>query len=58
MTTRAARFLTLLVPYSGARPAITGRVMSLTSAGYVVDVTIGTHVERVTLTRAGGDRRR
>jgi len=50
LTTRAARFLTLLVPYSGARPAISGKVVSLTSTGYVVDVTIGSHVERVTVT--------
>lgn len=53
VTTRAARFLTLLVPYSGARPAISGRVVSLTSTGYIVDVTIGTHVERVTVTSTG-----
>ena len=50
---RAARFLTLLVPYSGTKPVVTGRVISLTSAGYVVDVTIGTHTERVTLTTSG-----
>jgi len=50
---RAARFLTLLVPYSGTRPAISGRVVSLTSTGYVVDVTIGTHVERVTVNTSG-----
>ena len=52
-TTRSARFLTLLVPYTGPRPAISGRVVSLTSTGYIVDVTIGTHVERVTVTSTG-----
>ena len=40
-------------PVHGAKPAITGRVVSLTSAGYVVDVTIGTLTERVTLTSSG-----
>ena len=50
---RAARFLTLLVPYSGTRPSIAGRVVSLTSTGYIVDVTIGSHKERVTVTTSG-----
>jgi hypothetical protein len=53
VTARSARFLTLLVPYSGARPAISGRVVSLTSTGYIVDVTIGTHTERVTINTSG-----
>lgn len=50
---RSARFLTLLVPYTGTKPVITGRIVNLTSAGYVVDVTIGTRTERVTLTSSG-----
>ena len=54
----AARFLTLLVPYSGARPTIAGRVVSLTSTGYIVDVTIGTHRERVTVNDERSDDRR
>ena len=46
---RAARYLTLLVPYSGTRPIIRGHVVSLTSTGFVVDVTIGSRTERVTV---------
>ena len=46
---RTARFLTLLVPYGGARPAISGRIVKLTSTGYVVDVRIGSRVERITV---------
>ncbi len=53
VSARAARFLTLLVPYTGTKPVIAGRIVSLTSAGYVVDVTIGTHTERVTLASSG-----
>ena len=46
---RSARYLTLLVPYSGARPAISGHVVRLNADGYVLDVTIGTHKERLTV---------
>uniref|UniRef100_UPI00404A353D hypothetical protein n=1 Tax=Candidatus Limnocylindrus sp. TaxID=2802978 RepID=UPI00404A353D len=46
---RSARFLTLLVPYVGAMPTITARVVSLSSSGYVVDVTIGSRTERITV---------
>lgn len=46
---KAARYLTLLVPYSGTRPVIRGKVVSLTSSGFVVDVTIGSRTERVTV---------
>lgn len=48
---RSARYLTLLVPYSGARPAISGRVVRLASDGYVVDVSIGSRLERLTVSR-------
>jgi hypothetical protein len=44
-----ARFLTLLVPYTGTMPTITARVVSLSSSGYVVDVTIGSRTERITV---------
>ena len=37
------------MPYTGTKPVITGRVVNLTSTGYVVDVTIGTRTERVTV---------
>ncbi len=46
---RNARFLTLLVPYTGTMPTITARVVSLSSSGYVVDVTIGSRTERITV---------
>lgn len=46
---KSARYLTLLVPYGGTRPIIRGRVVSLTSTGFVVDVTIGSRTERVTV---------
>lgn len=45
----SVRYLTLLVPYRGARPTISGHIVRLTRDGYVVDVTIGTHKERVTV---------
>jgi hypothetical protein len=46
---RSARFLTLLVPYVGTMPTIAARVVSLSSSGYVVDVTIGSRTERITV---------
>jgi hypothetical protein len=46
---RSARYLTLLVPYTGAKPAIGGHVVHLAADGFVVDVTIGTYKERVTV---------
>jgi hypothetical protein len=46
---RSVRFLTLLVPYTGEPPTITARVVRLSSAGYVVDVTVGSRTERITV---------
>lgn len=46
---RNARFLTLLVPYTGTMPPIAARVVSLSISGYVVDVTIGSRTERITV---------
>jgi hypothetical protein len=46
---RNARFLTLLVPYTGTMPTITAHVVSLSSSGYVVDVTVGSRTERITV---------
>jgi hypothetical protein len=50
LRTTSARFLTLLVPYTGAMPTISARVVSQSGSGYVIDVTIGGHTERVTVT--------
>jgi hypothetical protein len=46
---RSARFITLLVPYAGETPAISARVVRLSTTGYVIDVTIGTRTERITV---------
>ena len=46
---KSARFLTLLVPYVGTKPAISAKVVSLSGSGFVVDITIGSRTERISV---------